>query len=52
MGGIRGGPKSKMATGGHFENYFFNGLAYNAGQYMLTRVFGVEEFIFDVNLMI
>ncbi len=41
-----------MAAVGHFEIYFFNGLAYNAAQYMVSGVFWVEEFIFDLDLMI
>jgi hypothetical protein len=37
---------------GHFEKYMFNGLAYNAAQYIISGTFGVEEFIFDVVLLI
>ena len=41
-----------MAATGHFENYLFNGLDYNAAQYIVSGTFGVNELIFVVNFMI
>ena len=42
-----------MAAGGHLRNYFFYGLGYSVDQHiMLSRVFGVKEFIFDINFVI
>ena len=44
--------KSNMAAVSHLENQFFNVLAYSADQHMLSGVFRVEEFIFDVSFII
>ena len=44
--------KSKMSAAHHIVNWFFNGLAYSADQHMLSGVFGVEEFIFNISFMI
>jgi len=41
-----------MAANGHLGNYFFNGLAYNAAQYIVSGTFWVDELIFDVVWMI
>jgi len=38
-----------MAAVGHFENYFFHGLADIAVLYRVPGVLGVEEFIFYIS---
>ena len=52
VGGIFWRPKFNMAAVGHIENLFFNGLAYSADQHMLSGVFWVKEFIFDIDFTI
>ena len=44
--------KSKMSAARHIVNCFFNGLACSADHHMLSGVFGVEEFIFNISFMI
>ena len=41
-----------MAATGHFENYLFNDLDYNATHYIVSGTFGVNELILVVNFMI
>ena len=42
--------KFKMVATDHFKIYLFNGLDYNAAQYIVYGTFGVKVFIFVVNL--
>ena len=40
-----------MATIGHVGNDLFNGLGYNAEQYIISETFWIKEFIIGVVLM-
>ena len=52
MGISREGHISKMAAVGPLENDFFLGLDEKAGKYSLSRVFGIEEFKYDISFAI